>query len=474
MKTKHFRVATSFALWLVCASGAAEAAQSQVSNRQSQQSLDLTIYDNFAVVRDVRQMVLPQGEVLLEYQDVASTLKPSSVLARTVGGGTGIDVLEQSYRYDLLNRESLLDTYIGRKMKYSRTVLQGNTYEKVLREGILLSTDPEIVDFGDEIEISPEGTISLPDVPEGLILNPSLVWLIDNPRSGKQQVETIYMADNLSWRADYVLTLGDKSNKLDLASWATVRNDSGTLFRDANIKLVAGTVNQVFDAQPKVARPQLERTMMMSDASSAPQVSELSAYQVFDLPRTTSVLNHEEKQIKFLEADAVKFVQHFRLRSQVAAYSNPRLQDLAVTSEIEIENTRPNKLGLPLPKGTARVYQDTAAGPELIGESRFSATPLGQSVTLALGQAFDLTADRQQVNFSRQGDRVSEAEYEINLSNARAEILTVEVEESMQGDWEIIEASESWSKLNSQTLGFNVSVPAEGSKTVRYRVRWKN
>ena len=172
--------------------------QSQKLTRQSQTDLSLTIYNGFSVVRDVRNVVLPVGELLVEYHDVASTLKPSSVQVATLGSNKGIRVLEQSYRYDLLNRQNLLDTYIGRKLKYSRTVLQDQTYEKVLREGILLSTNPEIVDFGDEIEISPVGVISLPEVPEGLILNPTLVWLMDNSNAGEQSIATTYIANKLS------------------------------------------------------------------------------------------------------------------------------------------------------------------------------------------------------------------------------------------------------------------------------------
>lgn len=460
--------------FLAIASVVQAAPQSLSSSRQNQQSLSLTVYNNFALVRDVREMILPQGEVLLEYRDVASSLKPTSVLTRTLGRGDGIRVLEQSYRYDLLNRQSLLETYIGRKLKYSRSVLQGTTYEKVLREGILLSTDPEIVDFGDEIEISPEGTISLPIVPNGLILNPSLVWLLENPKVGKQKIETTYMANSLSWRADYALTLNEDKKRLELTSWATIRNDSGTQFSEASIKLVAGNVNQVAQYQPKARGAARESIMLMADSSAPPEITELAAYQSYDLPRATTLLNHEEKQIKFIEASDVEYVQRYRLQTSFQPYANPRVQSLAVMSEVVLENKKTNGLGLPLPEGTARVYTQSSTGPALIGESGFAATPEDQSVTLRLGQAFDITAERQQMNFTRVSERVWETEMEIKLSNAKSEALNVEVLESMQGDWELLEASAKSTKPNGQTLRFDVNIPANGEQIVRYRVRWKN
>jgi hypothetical protein len=448
--------------------------QSLKLTRQSQTDLSLTIYNGFSVVRDVRDVVLPVGELLVEYHDVASTLNPSSVLVTTLGGNKSIRVLEQSYRYDLLNRQSLLDTYIGRKLKYSRTVLQDQTYEKVLREGILLSTNPEIVDFGDEIEISPVGVISLPDVPEGLILNPTLVWLMDNPNVGEQSIATTYMANSLSWKADYVLVLDDKRKRLNLSSWATIRNDTGTVFRNAKIKLVAGDVNQVFEQRPKelnFARSGRESMALMAD--SMPTAQTLAAYQSFDLPRRTQLLNHEEKQIEFIDLAGIKYEEVYRLQSSVMNRSYPGAEEKLVSYGIRIENTEANKLGIPLPAGIARAYlqgEDTA---DLIGETQVTASPRDQTVILALGQAFDLTAERTQTDFTRLSDRNYEASVEIEITNSKDEGLTVLVDEQLQGDWQLLEASDESKKLNSQNLRFEVKVPARGTKRIKYQVRWR-
>ncbi|MFT4799706.1 MAG: hypothetical protein ACI9W1_003147 [Candidatus Azotimanducaceae bacterium] len=452
--------------------------QSQKLTRQSQTDLSLTIYNGFAVVRDVRQVVLPTGELMVEYHDVASTLKPSSVLVKTMDSDKGVRILEQSYHYDLLNRQSLLDTYIGRKLKYSRVVLQGNSYEKVLREGILLSTNPEIVNFGDEIEISPEGVISLPDVPEGLILNPTLVWLMENRLAGQQSIATTYIANNLSWKADYVLVLNDKRKRLNLSSWATIRNDTGTVFRQAKVKLVAGNVNQVSEQRPKelsYARSGRESMALMSD--SMPTAESLSAYQSFELPRRTQLLNHEEKQIEFIEVAGVKYEEVYRLQSQVMSRSYPQTEDKVISYGIWVDNTEANKLGIPLPAGVVRAYLQgegqNKGSTDLIGETQFKAVPRDQMVVLALGQAFDLTAERTQTDFTRLSDRNYEASYEIEISNSKDEVLTVLVDELLQGDWQLLKESDESEKLNSQTLRFEVKVPARGKASIKYRVRWR-
>ncbi|HAK52691.1 MAG TPA: hypothetical protein DCM54_12435 [Gammaproteobacteria bacterium] len=106
--------------------------------------LMVTVYEgNFAVVKDSRDIVLPQGTYELEYRGIARDVDPTSVIVTS--SKAGLRIIEQNYRFDLLNKSALLERFIGRKLKYSRSVLQGTTYEKVLREGTLLSINPEVV-----------------------------------------------------------------------------------------------------------------------------------------------------------------------------------------------------------------------------------------------------------------------------------------------------------------------------------------
>jgi hypothetical protein len=254
-----------------------------------------------------------------------------------------------------------------------------------------------------------------------------------------------------------------------LAAWATIRNDSGAIFNDAQLKLVAGNVNQVQEQRPREAS--FSRVSSMSDSFA--EVKALAAYQSFELPRLIRLLNHEEKQIQLIEADGIKYSQQYRLQSQVVSHAYPRSETPVVTSEIQFSNSEANKLGLPLPEGIARAYLKTDGVAELVGESRFSASPRDQNVTVVLGQAFDLTATRQQSEFSRLSDRNFEAIYQIELSNSKDDVLTVIVDETMQGDWQVLDASDKSEKLNSGLLRFEVKVPARGKKIVRYQVRWR-
>jgi hypothetical protein len=96
-------------------------------------------------------------------------------------------------------------------------------------------------------------------------------------------------------------------------------------------------------------------------------------------------------------------------------------------------------------------------------------------VRLKLGEAFDVTADKKQTDFKRretshQWSTVHESAYEIALKNAKKEPVTVIVREPVPGDWTMLEQSHKHAKVASGTAEWKISVPAEGSASLKYRV----
>ena len=111
------------------------------------------------------------------------------------------------------------------------------------RLGKLLSVNPEIVRFSDGIEVSPTGVLSLAPLP-GLRTSPTLTWQADVGVGGPQVIETTYIADGISWLADYRLNLNAGETSGDLSVWAQVSNNSGLAFDQARVRLVSGDVNR--------------------------------------------------------------------------------------------------------------------------------------------------------------------------------------------------------------------------------------
>ena len=448
-----------------------EQAEQIVVGNDTQSDLSVTVYNNnFALVREVRESVLPKGLVELEFQDVPKTIDATSVTVKSVGQRNQFSVLEQNYRYDLLNRKTLLSKFVGKKLKYSRSVLEGSSDEKILREGNLLALDPEIVDFGDEIEIAPEGTITLSYVPEELTSKPTLVWLLENQVRGPQQLETSYLANGISWQADYIAVLDDESGEFDLSAWVTMKNQSGARFRNALIKLVAGDVNRV---QPD--RPLQEKrftTVRRRTSESMPQQESFFEYHLYTLPRRSNLANNETKQINLMSADGVGFTKEYVLSSSAGNQRMVQSEKSKFDVKLKFDNRTQNKLGMPLPAGRVRVYQEDSSGAlQLVGEDRVKHTPEDETVTLSVGKAFDLVAERKQTSYRRMGDRGVEVSYEITVRNQKREKVTAIVQERIFGDWIISDENVQGDKLDATTQEYKFDVEAKGLKTIKYTSR---
>ena len=129
----------------------------------------------------------------------------------------------------------------------------------------------------------------------------------------------------------------------------------------------------------------------------------------------------------------------------------------------------------PLPAGTWRLYEPDAAGrPQLIGEAAGGHTAAGQDVKLWAGNAFDLTAERVQTEYttSRVNSRtIASAAYRVTVSNAKDSVVTVEVLEDRRGEWSLVESSLPGQKVSSTETRFRLQVPAKGQATLTYKVR---
>ncbi|HXF59519.1 MAG TPA: hypothetical protein VN539_06820, partial [Candidatus Saccharimonadales bacterium] len=115
--------------------------------------------------------------------------------------------------------------------------------------------------------------------------------------------------------------------------------------------------------------------------------------------------------------------------------------------------------------------RDTDGSLELVGEDRIQHTPRGQTVRVTVGSAFDIAAERKQTDFRQVGKTVTEASYEITLTNRRKDGVDVTVIEHAEGDWEIVKSTLPHRKKDSRTLEFTVRCEPEKPVTVAYTIR---
>jgi hypothetical protein len=328
-----------------------------------------------------------------------------------------------------------------------------------------------VLRIGDRIETASPGRIVFAEVPANLRARPTLIIELDSDAAGEKPVELAYLTGGLSWRADYVAELSADESTLDLNGLVTLTNVSGTSYRDARLQLVAGDVNRVRDEM-------MFRAGMAEQAvaAPAPAMSEeaLFEYHLYTLERPTTIADNQTKQVALLSGSGIPVEKEYRFVNIANAYDYIRAETPRANASVRLafNNTEADRLGLPLPMGTVRVYKSDSDGQALfVGEDAIQHTPKGETVRLTLGQAFDVTAHPKQTDFERLSDRVFEAAYEIEIKNAKTEDITVAVIETIPGQWKVVSESVAHERTSAFQAEWQVPVPAEGSTTLTYRVR---
>ena len=448
------------------------------STFDDQKSVSLTIYNvNLGLVKDLRQIRLPKGVGELRFMDVASQIIPTSVHIKSLADPGSLIVLEQNYEYDLLNPQKLLDKYVGQEVKlYTK-----NPYterEQIVTATLLSNNGGPIFKTGDEITYGHPGRIIFPGVPENLMAKPTLVWLTENSLLSGQKVEASYLTGGINWRSDYVVTLNDKDDKADLSGWVTIDNKSGATYRNAKLKLIAGDVNRAKDKQDYEFKMQRVAEMAAAKAA-APQFKEdaFFEYHIYKLQRTATVKDNQTKQISLVQADTIPVKKE--LLYQGANYYYYSRYDEAMSNQkvgvfVEIQNKKENNLGIPLPKGTVRVYKHDSEGSlQFVGEDAIDHTPKDEKVRIKLGDAFDVVGSRKQTDWKKIAYDTYEAAFEISLRNHKKEDIVVKVVEPVPGDWKMLACSQEFTKSEAFTAEFLVPVRKDGETKVTYRVRMR-
>ena len=443
-----------------------------------QVDLAVTVYNsNLALVRDVRQINLPTGEFRLRFMDIAASINPATVHFRSLSEPARLGVLEQNYEYDLLEPQKLLQKYLGREVTLVRARQESATtkWEEV-KATLLANNNGPVWKIGNEIVTGMNADhIRFPELPENLYSRPTLLWELENKGAQRHKVEASYLATNLSWSADYVLTVGRDDKSADLDGWVTLVNNSGAAFKNAKLQLVAGDLHRL---REEYARDAAAAKAMVMRAPEAPQFAQeaFSEYHLYTLGRRTSIFDKESKQISLLSATSVPVEKVYVVEGQQFYYHNYQhpgspLKDL-VKVYYKFKNEEKSSLGIPMPAGAVRVYQaDTKGGVQFVGEDRINHTPKDESLSLHIGNAFDVVCERKQTDFKKLSDRLYEMEFEITLRNHKETPITVEVNEPIGGDWQMLESTHKWTKTEAWAAQFYVPVAKDGTSVLKYRIR---
>ena len=459
------------------AAAPAAAGGQDTSTLDDQSELSLTVYNSdLALVRDVRSLELPRSTFDLKFMDIAATVNPATIHFRSLSEPSRVNVLEQNYEYDLLEPDKLLRKYVGRDVTLVRNRVDGGTTrEEEVTARLLSYNSAPVWQINGEIVTGLQADhIRFPELPGNLFARPTLIWSLSNQGATRHRVEAAYLATRLSWNADYVLTVARDDAAADLDGWVTVTNASGTQFRNASLQLVAGNVNRVRQVLGKMADLALERREM--DAAPAMAQESFSDYHLYTLGRKTSINNSQTKQVSMLGATGFPVRKRYVVDGQAFYYRNAQHPGSPLKDDVQVfyqfKNEQKSGLGMPMPAGVVRVYQnDSKGGVQFVGEDNIGHTPKDETLNLKIGNAFDVVAERKQIDFEKISGNVYEVEYEVTLRNHKSSAVSVEVNEPIGGTWRILSSTHPGAKTDAWAAQFRVPVAADGTSVLRYRVR---
>lgn len=446
----------SLPLLLPLAAGAAERLQVP-----TERELDLTVYrSGAALVRDRRMVDLEAGASRLVWPDVADTLQWDSV---HLGGGAP-ELRAYRRSGDDLTLQRLIEHHVGREVGFAAADGDaGGSGEIVAADPLLVRTDAGIRALAPERLVFPDG------LPDGLTRLPGLALDVVAERRRRQPLRLGYLAEGLAWSLDYVGTLSAGGSRLRLAARASIANETGMDVRDARVELIAG--EPAIPGGDTANRAELMQARGMSDGAAAPEAA--GDYYRLALPRPLTLAAGERTTVAVFDRRSIPVERHYVLRSntRIPGRSNAatgwRRVPLATMLGWEVGDR-------PQPAGTLRVYEPRPGdGDErLVGGARLGDRAAGEVVEVALGRPFDIFAERRRTAVERGPDeRTQTITREIRVRNAGEGSAPIRIEESIPGDWEMLEASDAWERAAANLAVWRFELDGGGERLLRYRVR---
>jgi hypothetical protein len=438
----------------------------------------------YAIVRHDRSYDIEKGLHPLRVTDVAALIDPTTVTFSSLDQ-PATHVLEQSFQFDLVSQARLLQKYLGQRV----TVEIPRGEHVSLAEGILLGAGDGLtlqLEDGSVQAIRNYSNIRFSQLPGGLITHPTLEWLLSSPSGGEQETRISYETRGMTWWADYNIVYDESEDcSMDLSAWVSIINQSGASYENAKLKLIAGDVNRAEAKSPR--RDVVYKMAMAEEEAGGFAEKSFFEYHMYTLGRETSLPDKStrqielmpvarniqcEKELVFAPTMDMPYRGYQQYDQDYGRYGNG---DINVYLRFSNEDSQ--NLGIPLPAGRIRVNQeDTSDGSlEFIGEDVIDHTPRNEDVLIEMGNSFDVVGERKQTDFRVDlGSRNLWETFEIRLRNHKDEPVSVVVLENLYrgANWKIEKFSQQHKKENSNRIRYDVTIPPEGEKVVRYTAHY--
>lgn len=405
------------------------------------------------------------GRQRIEFEGVSAQIRPETV-SLTAGD---ISIVEQNFDFDLLTPAKLMEKAVGREVTIVR-VNPATGAETREQAEVLAANGGVVLKIGQRIEVLRDDGLPVrvifDKVPDNLRARPTLSVTIDAARAGTRTASLSYLTPGLGWKADYVALYDEAAGKIDVQGWITLTNSSGSTYENAQTLLVAGSPSQAgspgqFGSPVNGWRPPIRHQTLEQPGTESGSRERLGDFYLYPLPERTTIANLQTKQVGFLDVHGVPAEHGYEFLSHWLATSD---QPQSAKSTYRFSTSAHAGLGDQLPAGILRFYmRDKRGEPQFIGESRIDHTPMGSTLSLVTGDAFDVKVKAIVDKRTRVNDRDWKTEMRYEISNALPRPVTVALlQDGLWGDSRISAESEKSTRRSADTAEWAVNVPANG------------
>jgi hypothetical protein len=429
-------------------------------------TVSVTIYnDDLALVQDRRDIEIKGGRQRLEFQDVSAQIRPETAAL----AAADISIVEQNFDFDLLTPAKLMEKAVGQEV----TIVRVNpaTGAETREQAQVLATNGGVVlKIGQRIEVLRDDGLPVrvifDKVPDNLRAHPTLSVTVIGGHAGTRPATLSYLTPGLGWRADYVALYSESDAKIDVQGWVTLTNSSGVTYDHAHTLLVAGSPTQVDGGAQRIYyRGSQPRSTLQQPGTESGSRERLGDFYLYPLAEPTTIANLQTKQVSFLDVHGVPAEHGYEFHNRWLGTSETPQSAKSIYSFTTGAHAG---LGDQLPAGILRFYmRDKHGDPQFIGESRIDHTPMGSTLSLATGDAFDVKVRPVVDKRTRLGNLDWQSDMRYELSNALPRPVTVRLlQEGLWGDSRITAESEKSTRRSADIAEWAVTVPANGKSTL--------
>ncbi|MAA75805.1 MAG: hypothetical protein CMN28_13985 [Salinisphaeraceae bacterium] len=442
---------------MVCAASAMMAGGAQLPAVAD----DIAVFEQGAAVATAtREVALEAGAQALAWPGLPNSLLAETLLLQS----DQVSLLGSRFVRDALGQYALLSQSVGEKVLLLRGDGAGGD---VRREATLISANGPLVLTEGRYEVIDGNSpwrIAWQALPSGQPPGPGLSLNVDAETAGSHALALTYQFGGLNWSADYVGRYDEAADTLALRAQASIRNEAGH-FDDARLVLISGEIAR--ESGGGGPRPQMMRMAMADSASEKVSAEAAFEYYRYALPGTFDLVSGETRNVTLFDEQSLKVERRYVIEG---GWRNSSAGEQP-TANPEIRLDFDNGLERPLPAGSIRVY-DSGEPPMLLGEDSIQHTAQNGHVSLTLGRAFDISAERRVTEDNREG-KARESSRRITVSNAKQSAVQVRVIESLPGDWEITSQNLPHERLDAHRVVWVVGVPPGGKASLIYGVTWR-